>query len=162
MLPQVLIFMGVSGCGKTAVGREVARRSGARFVDADNLHPPENIAKMTAGIPLTDEDREPWLASVIREARSSHSIVLACSALRRTYRERIREGVPAAWFVYLQGSQELIFARISTRQGHYMKAGLLESQFAILEEPREEAQVLKLSIVHSITSLADQTIAAFS
>ena len=155
MLPRVLIFMGVSGCGKTAVGEVVARRSGAHFVDADGLHPPENIAKMSAGIPLTDEDREPWLARVTREANAPGLNVVACSALRRAYRDRIRREIPEAWFVFLKGSYETIFPRINARKGHFMKAGLLESQLSTLEDPTQEDRVLVLPVIGTVESIAD-------
>ena len=162
MLPRVLIFMGVSGCGKTAVGEEVARRSDAHFVDADGLHPPENIAKMSAGISLTDVDREPWLARVAAEAMAPGRNVVACSALRRAYRDRIRRDVADAWFVFLEGSKELIFSRISARKGHFMKAGLLDSQLATLEDPTHEDRVLVLPVTGTVTEIADAVFDYFS
>ena len=162
MLPRVLIFMGVSGCGKTAVGEEVARRSGAHFVDADGLHPSENIAKMSAGIPLTDEDREPWLARVALEAKAPGRKVAACSALRRVYRDRIRREIPEAWFVFLNGSKDLIFSRISARKGHFMKAGLLDSQLATLEDPTLEDRVLVLPVTGTVKEIADAVFDYFS
>jgi gluconokinase len=134
-----VVVMGVTGVGKTTVGRLVAQRLGARFVDADDFHPPENVAKMRAGIPLDDNDRQPWLAALnaqLKEAaRRGDSVVLACSALKSAYRERLREGIPALRFVHLVGTRELIAGRLGARSGHYMNPALLDSQFATLERP---------------------------
>ncbi len=133
--------MGVSGCGKTEVGQRVAAALGGHFEDADDFHPEDNKAKMRAGIALTDEDRWPWYARLrarIEERRveSAAVYVLACSALKAIYRERLRaEDAPGQIvFVHLKGARDLIFSRMSARQGHYMPVSLLDSQFAILEE----------------------------
>ena len=132
--------MGVSGCGKTTVGSRLAKVCGWKFFDADEFHPAENIAKMTAGEALADADREPWLARLnlllCGCARDGESAVLACSALKQVYRERLAQGISDIRFVYLRGDFTLITARMQARKDHYMKAGLLESQFAALEEPR--------------------------
>jgi carbohydrate kinase (thermoresistant glucokinase family) len=127
--------MGVSGCGKTTVGDLVARGLGLRFLDGDSLHPVENVTKMAAGTPLTDEDRWPWLDIVGAElARAgSDGLVLACSALRRSYRDAIRAQAPDTVFLYLHGGKEVLGSRLEGRSGHFMPAALLESQLGTLE-----------------------------
>ena len=137
--PRVWLIMGVCGCGKTAVGEALAAKLGAAFVDADDLHPPENKAKMSAKIPLTDDDRRPWLEKLRREvidATPAGSItVLACSALKRSYRTMLMSGLPDVSLVHLDGSFELISSRLADRRGHFMPPDLLRSQFATLEAP---------------------------
>ena len=137
--PLAVVVMGVSGCGKTAVGSRLAQRLGARFIDADDLHPAANVEKMRAGIPLEDADRAPWLSLLnvrLREAAAAgEPVVLACSALKQRYRDTLAAGVPALCFVHLAGSRELIAARLAARQHRYMPTTLLDSQFATLEPP---------------------------
>lgn len=139
--PQTLILMGVCGCGKTLIGSMLAEKLGGVFEDADDFHPASNKAKMTAGTPLTDEDRWPWfliLRDRIEEMRGKVSCyVLACSALKQSYRDFLRDGDArdTLEFVYLKGSREVIGDRMAARKGHYMPTTLLDSQFAILEEP---------------------------
>jgi gluconokinase len=151
--------MGVSGSGKSVIGQQLASAWGAQFHDADHFHPPENIAKMSQAIPLTDIDRQPWLERMRREIvaapieRGRH--VLACSALKRSYRDFLRNGAADVWFVYLQGSFELIHERISARQNHYMKSDLLRSQFATLEDPSGEPQTLVISIAGTVDEIAN-------
>ncbi|MET3923868.1 gluconokinase [Arthrobacter sp. UYEF20] len=130
-----IVVMGVSGCGKTTIGDLVARELNVPFLDGDSLHPVENVAKMAAGSPLTDEDRWPWLAIVGSElaAAGSDGLVLACSALRRSYRDAIREQAPDTVFLHLNGSKEVLGARLEGRSGHFMPATLLDSQLATLE-----------------------------
>ncbi|WP_426989507.1 gluconokinase, GntK/IdnK-type [Pseudarthrobacter sp. Y6] len=130
-----IVVMGVSGCGKTTIGALVAHQLGVPFIDGDSLHPVENVAKMAAGIPLTDEDRWPWLATVGSKLASSGSagLVLACSALKRSYRDAIRAKAPDTVFLHLHGSKEVLGARLEGRSGHFMPAALLESQLATLE-----------------------------
>ncbi|WP_396134269.1 gluconokinase, GntK/IdnK-type [Arthrobacter oryzae] len=130
-----IIVMGVSGCGKTTIGDLVARELGVPFLDGDALHPVENVAKMAAGTPLTDEDRWPWLATVGSELANAGNggLVLACSALRRSYRDAIREQAPDTVFLHLHGSKEVLTARTEGRSGHFMPPALLESQLATLE-----------------------------
>ena len=130
-----IIVMGVSGCGKTTIGALVARELGVPFLDGDSLHPVENVAKMAAGVPLTDADRWPWLATVGAElaAAGNGGLVLACSALRRSYRDAIREQAPDTVFLHLHGNKEVLKARTEGRTGHFMPPALLESQLATLE-----------------------------
>ena len=129
-----IVVMGVSGSGKSTVGAALARRLGVPFADADDLHPPSNIAKMASGRPLDDDDRRPWLDEV-GEWLAHHESggVMSCSALRRTYRDQIRAHCPTAWFVHLSGARDLIAARQRARSGHFMPAALEDSQFATLE-----------------------------
>ena len=138
--------MGVSGSGKSEVGSALAKAMGGSFHDADSFHPAENVAKMSAGIPLNDDDRKPWLEKmrreIIMETPKGETAVLACSALKKTYREFLRQGQEDVWIIYLKGSFELILERISARQGHFMKADLLRSQFATMEEPIDEPRVI--------------------
>ena len=142
-VPRTIVVMGVSGCGKSLVGALLAQRLGGIFDDADDLHPPSNKAKMSVGIPLTDEDRWPWyriLRERIIEQRATGKVhVLACSALKEAYRDRLRDGDSPAdlVFVHLKGSRQIIGERIAARSGHFMPPSLLDSQFAALEEPRE-------------------------
>jgi gluconokinase len=133
----IILLMGVQGSGKTTVGRALAERLGWRFADADEFHPPENIAKMAAGIPLDDADRAPWLtalrAEIDRTLAGASNLVLTCSALKERYRQRLlTDGVV---LVYLRGTRELIASRLGARAGHFAKLDLLASQFADLEEP---------------------------
>jgi len=127
--------MGVAGAGKSTLGAALAARLGWRFIDADDYHPQENVAKMAAGVPLEDEDRWPWLDLLNRKLKEEASLVLACSALKESYRRRLLEGVAASRVVYLHGSFELLAERLAQRRHRYMPASLLESQFAALEPP---------------------------
>ncbi len=143
--PRAIVVMGVSGCGKTSVGRALAGRLGARFVDADDFHPPANVEKMRAGVPLDDADRAPWLArlnAVMRHALArGDSVVLACSALRQRYRDALAERLPGLRVVHLSGAYALIAARVAERSHRYMPASLLASQFDALEPPRDAVVV---------------------
>jgi len=131
--------VGVSG--KTTLGKALAQKLGWDFFDADDFHPPENIAKMTAGIALSDSDRAPWLAALhnqlLSTLKASHHPVLACSALKETYRTQLLEGMEVIAVIYLKGSYDLIWSRMSTREDHYMKPEMLHSQFDALEEPQD-------------------------
>jgi gluconokinase len=137
---MIVVVMGVSGSGKTTTGTALARTLGWPFVEGDDLHPPENVAKMAAGIPLTDADRWPWLDRIVAELRAlsqTHPhIVLACSALKAIYRERLARAGDVR-FVHLHGDRETIAARLAVRKHSYMPATLLDSQFATLEPPAD-------------------------
>jgi carbohydrate kinase (thermoresistant glucokinase family) len=134
------VIMGVAGSGKTTIGAGFARALDIPFIEGDDLHPRANVERMARGIPLTDEDRRPWLESIaerLREAfRAGDGVVVTCSALKRRYRDLLRShGAADTRFVYLSGSREVIAGRLSGRRGHFMPAALLDSQFAALEEP---------------------------
>ena len=133
--------MGVSGAGKTAVGKRLAERLGWAFLDADGLHPAENVRKMSAGVPLTDEDRLPWLGRVREEmdalAASGHPAVVACSALRRTYREILRAADAEVRFVHLNASRDVLERRLRERRDHFFDPDLLASQLETLQAPRD-------------------------
>jgi gluconokinase len=149
MTPQGFLIMGVSGSGKTTLGKALAQRLGWDFFDADDFHPPENIAKMSAGIPLNDSDRVPWLAALHNllstTLKSNRHPVLACSALKKQYRAQLLDGMDGIALIYLKGSYDLIWARMSAREEHYMKPEMLRSQFEALEEPTN-ALALDVSI----------------
>lgn len=139
---MIVVVMGVSGCGKSTVGKMLAERLAVPFLDADEFHPPENVAKMAAGIPLSDEDRWPWLARLNAELHTKYDgAVLACSALKESYRRALSQGLADCRFVHLRGDIELIRARLQARQHRYMPASLLESQFAALEPPAQAIDV---------------------
>ena len=142
-----IVVMGVTGCGKTTVGIALAEALGIEFIDSDVLHSEANKRKMSSGIPLTDSDREPWLQEVSKALQSHESIVVACSALKKSYRSTILAGAPTTKFVHLSGSQELIFARLSERSHHFMPIGLLDSQFQTLEhlDDTETGKVFEIS-----------------
>ena len=155
--------MGVSGCGKSTVGRLLAARLGLPFLDADEYHPPENVAKMAAGVPLGDADRWPWLerlnAELAAADRSGPGAVLACSALKAAYRDVLRRGLPACRFVHLRGSRELIAARLAERRHRYMPASLLDSQFAALEPPGD---AIDIDVAQAPQACVEQALAALA
>jgi len=136
---RFFIVMGVSGCGKSSVGKALAESLGWNFYDADDFHPPENVAKMASGIPLDDSDRAPWLVSlhdmISSNLKADKPGVLACSALKERYRKKLLEGNEGVQIVYLKGTYDLIWSRMSARKDHYMKPHMLRSQFDSLEEP---------------------------
>lgn len=144
------VIMGVSGSGKSTVGKAIADHFKASFIDGDDLHPRVNIIKMKSGIPLDDEDRKPWLErinDVFFSFENRHqSGVVVCSALKKKYRDMLREGNEGLIFVHLYGSKDLIRERMSRRQGHFMKEEMLNSQFAALEFPDSEADVINVDI----------------
>lgn len=137
----IVVVMGVTGCGKTTVGAMLASACGWKFLDADDFHPPQNVAKMRDGEALTDEDRWPWLDRLgdllAQGAQPGKSVVIACSALKAAYRDRLASRCPGLRFAFLAGDKELIRSRLLSRQGHYMNPALLDSQFAILEPPAD-------------------------
>ncbi|MDN4595581.1 gluconokinase [Leifsonia virtsii] len=154
--PQVVV-MGVSGSGKSTVGEQVAELLGVPFVDGDALHPAANVAKMASGVPLTDDDRIPWLRAVGRALAetSPEGAVVACSALKRSYRDLIRSEAPDALFAELDGDRALLAARMAARPGHFMPVSLLDSQLATLEPLQPEEHGLRLDVSRSPAELAD-------
>jgi carbohydrate kinase (thermoresistant glucokinase family) len=163
---MVIVVMGVSGSGKTVVGDALAKRLNWVLEDADNWHPPSNVAKMHNGDALTDEDRRPWLRAMNRAVRTwiadKRDVVLACSALRQWHRNALREGVPeleSIRFVYLKGAYKDIDRRLRVRVGHFMPQSLLRSQFAILEEP-DSSQALVVDASLSVAMIVDAIVAA--
>lgn len=143
--PLVLVVMGVAGSGKTTIGRALAESLGWPFADADDFHPPANIAKMSAGQPLDDTDRAPWLAAlrafIDERLRLLAPAVVACSALKNSYRTQLRADPALVRFIFLHGSRELLLARLQSRRGHFMPPALLDSQLAALEPPPDALTV---------------------
>jgi carbohydrate kinase (thermoresistant glucokinase family) len=137
----IVVLMGVSGSGKSTIGAPLAERLGVPFLDADEFHPPENVAKMASGTPLTDADRWPWLALLNEKLKREKGAVLACSALKQSYRDALAKGLADCRFVHLRGSMELISGRLAARRHRYMPASLLQSQFETLEPPRDAIEV---------------------
>jgi gluconokinase len=162
VLPKRWVVMGVSGSGKSSVARQLAERLDVQFAEGDDDHPPQNIAKMESGQPLNDADRQGWLAvlrdRIRRAADQDQSVVLTCSALKRRYRDMLREGDPELMFVHLHGDRELIESRMQSRSRHFMPASLLDSQLRDLEPPGEDERAVRLDIKHSPEELADQAI----
>jgi gluconokinase len=156
-----IVVMGVCGCGKTTVGRLLAAGLGLPFVEGDELHPQANVAKMAAGMPLTDEDRAAWLDAVAaRLAAAPGGAVASCSALKRRYRDRLRADAPHLRFVHLHGPRALLEQRLSARRGHYMPASLLDSQLQTLEAPAPDERAIELTIEAPPETLAAQAAAA--
>jgi gluconokinase len=163
--PLRLIVMGVSGCGKSTMAAALGERLGLDMVDGDDLHLPESVAKMRAGIALQDADRWPWLDRIgqyLAQAQAHpQGRVVACSALKRVYRDRIREQAGDVCFVFLDGDFDLIAQRMRQRVGHYMQPGLLDSQFRTLEKPRaDEADVITLPITETVQDMVTQALQA--
>ncbi len=142
------VVMGVSGCGKSEIGRRLAKAIGGRFIDGDDLHPAENITKMSEGVPLTDSDRFPWLVKVGEYLRNvSGPTFIACSALKRSYRDRIiLHARRPVTFLFLQGTRELLGKRMAHREGHFMPTALLDSQLETLEPPEQDELAFAVSI----------------
>lgn len=161
-LPRALIVMGVSGSGKSTVGEALAHRLGWRCEDADDYHPKANVAKMSAGQPLTDDDRWPWLqaiaAEIDRVIAGGGSIVFGCSALKRAYRDVLVHGRDDVRIVFLDGSRELIGARMAARKNHFMPAGLLDSQFATLQRPGPDERPIVASIDAPVEAIVDDIV----
>lgn len=154
---RFFIVMGVSGCGKSSVGQTLASRLGWSFYDADDFHPPENVAKMANGTPLDDSDRAPWLSAlhdlISSSLREDKPGVLACSSLKERYRQQLLDGNESVQIVYLKGSYDLIWSRMSARKDHYMKPHMLKSQFEALEEP---SNALTMDISMSIDDIVQE------
>jgi gluconokinase len=151
--PLVIVLMGVAGCGKSTTGMALAKALGWPFRDADSFHPPANIAKMSQGLPLNDDDRGPWLAAIAdwidERCESGEPGIVSCSALKRAYRQRIIGARRGVRLVYLKGDAALIGRRLRARKHHFMPAALLESQFATLEEPRADEHPVIVSVALS-------------
>ena len=160
--PCALIVMGVAGSGKSTIGETLAGRIGWRFEDGDRFHPASNVAKMSAGVPLTDDDRWPWLQAIADEidrlCAAGERAVVACSALRRVYRDVLIHGRNDVRLVYLDGSQQLIADRLNRRKGHFMPPDLLDSQFADLEKPASDERVITVDIARDPVSIAKSVI----
>jgi gluconokinase len=160
--PCALIVMGVSGSGKSTIGESLAKRLGWPYEDADQFHPASNVAKMSAGHPLTDEDRWPWLKAIATEidrvCAADERVVIGCSALKRVYRDVLLHGRTDVRLVYLDGTQALIADRLGRRQGHFMPPGLLASQFDTLEPPSPDEHPLTVSIDAPVEFIVDDIV----
>ncbi len=158
--PSVAVVMGVAGAGKTTVGKRLAERLGWEFAEGDRFHPPENVAKMQSGHPLTDDDRAPWLAAIaaaIDAWRARHACgVVTCSALKRDYRRRIIGDRSGVRLVYLDGSRELIAERLAARRGHFMPPTLLDSQFGALEPPGPDENPIIVAIDQPVGRIVER------
>lgn len=161
-MTRLLVVMGVSGAGKSTVGRLLADRLGLPFRDADDFHPPRNIAKMRRGEPLGDDDRLPWLEAIGAHlaAHRARGAVVTCSALKRAYRDRLRAAAPGLRFLHLHGERALIAARQAARQGHFMPPSLVASQFATLEDTAGEADVIGLDVAAAPEDIVAAALAA--
>jgi gluconokinase len=157
--PCALIVMGVSGSGKSTIAEKLAERMGWRYEDGDRFHPASNVAKMSAGHPLTDEDRWPWLQAIAdeidRACKAGEHLAIACSALKHSYRDVLVHGRDDVRIVYLRGTQELIAGRLTERKGHFMPPGLLASQFKTLEPPGPDENPLMVSIDAAVEEIVD-------
>lgn len=166
MAGSSIIVMGVCASGKSTVGAMLAQRLGAKFIDGDDLHPKANIIKMASGQPLNDEDRKPWLERIRDAAFSLESKneqgVIVCSALKKSYRDQIRDGNQNVSFVFLDGGFDLIMARMMARKGHFMKQNMVESQFNTLERPDNELKVAVVDIDTDIDNVVERALVALS
>lgn len=153
--PPLVVVMGVSGSGKSTVGAALAERLGVPYIDADDLHPPANVAKMRGGTPLTDADRAPWLDTVGAElaGHASTGLVVACSALRRVYRDRLRHPAPGTVFLHLTGDRDVLAGRLTGRRGHYMPPTLLDSQIDTLEPLEDDEAGATLDVDRPVEEL---------
>ncbi|MGV2987812.1 gluconokinase [Vibrio sp. E150_011] len=162
MAGKSIIVMGVSASGKSTVGVKLAQALGAKFIDGDDLHPRNNIVKMASGAPLNDEDRAPWLERINDAAYSLESKneigVIVCSALKKTYRDRIREGNQHINFLFLDGTKDIVIERIRQRNGHFFKEEMINSQFEALERPSGEVDVIIVDIDNTVDSIVSQAI----
>ncbi|WP_405521747.1 gluconokinase [Streptomyces canus] len=162
--PKVVVVMGVAGTGKTTIGPLLAARLGVPYAEGDDFHPPANIAKMSAGTPLTDEDRRPWLDAIGSWAHGRAELggVVSCSALKRSYRDRLRAEAPGVVFVHLAGDRSLIEDRMSHRQGHFMPTALLDSQFATLQPLQEDEAGVVVDVSGSPEEIAGRAAKALA
>lgn len=160
--PRALVVMGVSGSGKSTISDRLAGRLGWRYEDGDRLHPASNVAKMSAGHPLTDEDRWPWLQAIADEidrfSAAGERVVVACSALKRAYRDILVHGRDDVRIVFLDGTEDLIAARLAARKGHFMPPGLLTSQFKTLERPGADERPITVSIDAPVEKIVDDIV----
>jgi len=160
--PCALIVMGVSGSGKTTIADKLAERLGWACEDGDKYHPKSNVEKMSAGHPLTDEDRWPWLQAIADKidqiCKAGEHAVVACSALKRTYRDVLVHGRDDIRIVYLDGTQQLIAGRLAARKGHFMPPGLLDSQFKTLQPPGSDENAIAVSIDASVSAIVDDIV----
>jgi gluconokinase len=160
--PCALVVMGVSGSGKSTIAEHLAARLGWRYVDGDLFHPPANVAKMSAGHPLTDDDRWPWLRAIAAEidrlAAAGTRAVVACSALKRAYRDILVHGRDDVRIVFLDGTKDLIAKRLAARKGHFMPPGLLDSQFKTLEPPQPSERPITASIDASVDGIVNDIV----
>lgn len=160
--PCALVVMGVSGSGKSTIAERLAARLGWRYEDGDKFHPPANVARMSAGHPLTDEDRWPWLQAIAdeidRTCKAHERAVVACSALKGAYRDILVHGRSDVRIVFLNGTQELIAGRLAARKGHFMPPGLLTSQFKTLEPPQPNERPITVSIDAPVEAIVDDII----
>ncbi|WP_051117293.1 gluconokinase [Vibrio campbellii] len=161
MAGSSVVVMGVCASGKTTIGEHLAKKLGRKFIDGDDLHPRANIQKMASGQPLNDDDRKPWLerirdAAYSLESKNEHGIIV-CSALKKIYRDQIREGNENVTFLFLDGSKELILERMRARQGHFMKENMVNSQFETLERPENEPRTIFVSIDATIEEVVSNS-----
>jgi gluconokinase len=161
-IPCALVVMGVSGSGKSTIADKLAERLSWKYEDGDKFHPLSNVAKMSAGQPLTDDDRWPWLQAIADEidrvCKARERAVIACSALKRAYRDILVHGRNDVRIIFLKGTQELIAARLNLRKGHFMPPGLLASQFKTLEPPGTEENPVTVSIDASVDAIVDDIV----
>ena len=164
--PLIVIVMGVSGSGKTLIGSALAEALGARFAEADSFHPPENINRMSAGMPLRDEDRWGWLDAIAIEItdaeRKGETLVVTCSALKRIYRDRLRLASRHIRFVYLEVDRDTAAARVASRKGHFMPASLIDSQYADLQPPEADENAITLDARRTPAEIVGIAVAALS
>jgi gluconokinase len=164
--PIVMVVMGVAGAGKSTLARALANELGVRFLEGDDLHPAANVAKMRRGEPLTDADRWPWFSAVAAwidaRAAARESAVVACSALKRSYRQVLGQGRPFVRFVHVAGSPELVAERMAGRQDHYFPASLIASQFEALEPPGADEEVVVVDMTLPVAAQVAQVVAELS
>ncbi|MET9514112.1 gluconokinase [Streptomyces sp. NPDC002994] len=160
--PHVVVVMGVAGTGKTTIGPLLAARLGVPYAEGDDFHPPANIAKMSAGTPLDDSDRWPWLDAIGQWAHSRAGLggVVSSSALKRAYRDRLRTAAPDAVFLHLTGDRELIEERMRERRGHFMPTALLDSQYAALQPLQEDEAGVSVDVSGSVDDITERAVAA--
>ncbi|CAL9581270.1 gluconokinase [Streptomyces sp. enrichment culture] len=163
-IPSVVVVMGVSGTGKTTVGNLLADRLGVPYAEADDFHPRANIEKMSAGIPLTDDDRWPWLDAIGDWARGRAGLggVVSCSALKRAYRDRLRDAAPGLVFLHLTGDRALVAERLAQRKGHFMPTGLLDSQFATLQPLEPDEAGAAVDVTPAPAEITERALAALA